>query len=164
MIYFSPFSNKYSLYSSIVAEGSFFVFTILLYSVIKPRTDSKNSFISWAGITIICVALVASWVFVILQQLETWKEKKAISANKVKLKNAFGSKTVKNKIRTNTKKKQKVKTKIEPPRSIYNKEDKNKKSVKKEVKARRTKLNNTKRSKSKSNSKKLPSIKEVSKL
>ena len=85
MWYFKPFKSKFSLYSSIIAESSFFIITFMLFFVIKPRSDSINSLISWTGIVIIIASLIISWILVGIQQFQTWRAKKQPKVNKIKI-------------------------------------------------------------------------------
>eukprot|EP01022_Parablepharisma_sp_SALTPOND_P018630 TRINITY_DN3072_c0_g1_i1.p12 TRINITY_DN3072_c0_g1~~TRINITY_DN3072_c0_g1_i1.p12 ORF type:complete len:187 (+),score=20.20 TRINITY_DN3072_c0_g1_i1:5563-6123(+) len=98
MYYWKPFRSRYNLYSSLLSEINFGVFTFMLFGFGKPMSDQKASIMGWIMIGMVILSLTGSWACVLLQQLSLWKRRKMLQEKK----EAKKQKKVKT---TNTKKK-----------------------------------------------------------
>eukprot|EP00826_Nyctotherus_ovalis_P010753 TRINITY_DN12818_c0_g1_i16.p2 TRINITY_DN12818_c0_g1~~TRINITY_DN12818_c0_g1_i16.p2 ORF type:complete len:221 (-),score=55.76 TRINITY_DN12818_c0_g1_i16:129-791(-) len=76
LVFLRPLKNKYSHYSSICSELTFFFFTLLLSCFVELRPDKLTSVMGWIMIVMVILSMVCSWGLVIVQQLETWRAKK----------------------------------------------------------------------------------------
>jgi len=73
IIYWKPFKNKFSLYCAVSSELFFVIFTLMLFTFIAPQSDYINMVMGWVMISTVITSMLASWVFVALQQIRHWK-------------------------------------------------------------------------------------------
>ena len=83
MINHKPFSSKISRWSTICSELGFVVFTAVLFKLGKPiESYETERLLGWIMILLVSAPLGMSWIFMIIQQIVSWKERKMIKEMK----------------------------------------------------------------------------------
>jgi len=85
MVHWKPFKSKFSLYSSVTAEGIFFAFTSMMYGFLSEKEEHLVA-MGWTMISMVVASLGTSWVCVVFQQIQAYQRRLQLMEQKAERK------------------------------------------------------------------------------